>query len=149
MIAERQVADNSPLEVRVIDFVTTQGECVMRDWDASEGPRDWKVYVEFWALLVALLIGFGAMLVQAAPALAHSGGLAADGCHNDRQNGGRHCHRGPNAGAASQPQTLRGSGAVYYPNCTAARNAGAAPVRRGDPGYASHLDRDGDGVGCE
>ncbi|MFD9031623.1 excalibur calcium-binding domain-containing protein [Streptomyces sp. NPDC059567] len=39
--------------------------------------------------------------------------------------------------------------AVYYRNCDAARAAGAAPVRRGDPGYASHLDRDGDGVGCE
>ncbi|MGW1802893.1 excalibur calcium-binding domain-containing protein [Streptomyces sp. NPDC001984] len=26
---------------------------------------------------------------------------------------------------------------------------GAAPVYRGDPGYAAHLDRDGDGVGCE
>ena len=38
---------------------------------------------------------------------------------------------------------------VYYKNCDAARAAGAAPVRRGDPGYASHLDRDGDGVGCE
>jgi micrococcal nuclease len=38
---------------------------------------------------------------------------------------------------------------VYYQNCTAARDAGAAPVRRGDPGYASHLDRDNDGIGCE
>ncbi|GEK58338.1 hypothetical protein CHL76_09215 [Marinococcus halophilus] len=38
---------------------------------------------------------------------------------------------------------------VYYDNCGAARNAGAAPVREGDPGYGSHLDRDGDGVGCE
>ena len=38
---------------------------------------------------------------------------------------------------------------VYYENCTAARNAGAAPVYRGEPGYGSHLDRDGDGVGCE
>lgn len=38
---------------------------------------------------------------------------------------------------------------VYYKNCTAARDAGAAPVYRGDPGYASHLDRDDDGVGCE
>jgi hypothetical protein len=36
-----------------------------------------------------------------------------------------------------------------FRNCTAARAAGAAPVRRGDPGYGSHLDRDGDGVGCE
>lgn len=38
---------------------------------------------------------------------------------------------------------------VSYANCTEARNAGAAPVRRGDPGYSSRLDRDGDGVGCE
>ncbi len=36
-----------------------------------------------------------------------------------------------------------------YANCSAARNAGAAPVRVGDPGYGRHLDRDGDGVGCE
>ncbi|MCQ1957024.1 excalibur calcium-binding domain-containing protein [Arthrobacter sp. zg-Y826] len=38
---------------------------------------------------------------------------------------------------------------VYYPNCTAARNAGGAPVYAGGPGYGTHLDRDGDGVGCE
>jgi hypothetical protein len=38
---------------------------------------------------------------------------------------------------------------VHYENCSAARAAGAAPVRVGDPGYASHLDRDDDGVGCE
>lgn len=81
-------------------------------------------------------------------AAAHPGGLAADGCHNDRKNGGRHCHRGPGADRSTQPQRASG-GNVYYANCTAARNAGAAPVRRGDPGYARHLDRDGDGVGCE
>jgi beta-lactam-binding protein with PASTA domain len=39
--------------------------------------------------------------------------------------------------------------AAYYKNCTAARAAGAAPVYRGQAGYGSHLDRDGDGVGCE
>lgn len=38
---------------------------------------------------------------------------------------------------------------VYYANCSAARAAGAAPVRRGDPGYRAGLDRDGDGIGCE
>lgn len=38
---------------------------------------------------------------------------------------------------------------VYYANCSEARAAGAAPVRRGEPGYASHLDRDNDGVGCD
>lgn len=38
---------------------------------------------------------------------------------------------------------------TYYSNCSEARTAGAAPVHRGDPGYGSHLDRDGDGVACE
>ncbi|MCB1256589.1 MAG: DUF732 domain-containing protein [Microthrixaceae bacterium] len=37
----------------------------------------------------------------------------------------------------------------YYPNCAAARAAGAAPLHRGDPGYSSSLDRDGDGIACE
>ncbi|MEV1043782.1 excalibur calcium-binding domain-containing protein [Streptomyces sp. NPDC049916] len=38
---------------------------------------------------------------------------------------------------------------VSYENCDAVRAAGAAPIRSGDPGYGRHLDRDGDGVGCE
>ncbi|MFD6244676.1 excalibur calcium-binding domain-containing protein [Streptomyces roseolus] len=37
----------------------------------------------------------------------------------------------------------------HYANCTAVRAAGADPIRRGDPGYGSHLDRDGDGIACE
>ncbi|MGH3975633.1 MAG: excalibur calcium-binding domain-containing protein [Pseudonocardiaceae bacterium] len=40
-------------------------------------------------------------------------------------------------------------GSVYYKNCSAARAAGAAPLYAGEPGYAAHLDRDGDGVACE
>ncbi len=36
-----------------------------------------------------------------------------------------------------------------FRNCSEARAAGAAPVRRGDPGYGPHLDRDNDGIGCE
>lgn len=39
--------------------------------------------------------------------------------------------------------------AAHYPNCTAARAAGAAPLLRGQPGYRAALDRDGDGVACE
>ena len=48
---------------------------------------------------------------------------------------------GPGSGAAAW--------SAPYVNCDAARAAGAAPVHRGDPGYASHLDRDGDGTGCD
>ena len=36
-----------------------------------------------------------------------------------------------------------------FPNCAAARAAGAAPVYIGQPGYGPHLDRDRDGIGCE
>ncbi|NCP15311.1 MAG: excalibur calcium-binding domain-containing protein [Sphingomonadales bacterium] len=36
-----------------------------------------------------------------------------------------------------------------YPNCAAARAAGAAPLYRGQPGYGRHLDRDNDGKACE
>jgi hypothetical protein len=95
-----------------------------------------------------MLLTLLALSSGTAPALAHGGGLAADGCHMDRKTGERHCHRPQGRNQAPQPQRLTG-GPVYYPNCTAARNAGAAPVRRGQPGYGTHLDRDGDGVGCE
>lgn len=40
-------------------------------------------------------------------------------------------------------------GSAYYRSCAAARAAGVAPLHRGDPGYRSGLDRDGDGIACE
>jgi len=40
-------------------------------------------------------------------------------------------------------------GPAYYPNCAAVRAAGAAPLYRGQPGYRTGLDGDGDGVACE
>ena len=51
------------------------------------------------------------------------------------------------SGSSSEESTA--STSAYYKNCTAARDAGAAPVSKGDPGYGTHLDRDGDGIGCE
>lgn len=38
---------------------------------------------------------------------------------------------------------------VYYPNCDAARAAGAAPIYRGSPGYRDGMDGDSDGIACE
>jgi len=81
--------------------------------------------------------------------MAHPGGLNAEGCHNNRKTGGYHCHRGGGSSSASSRRVYRAfssGSAASYRNCSAARAAGAAPVRRGDPGYAPHLDRDGDGV---
>lgn len=50
---------------------------------------------------------------------------------------------------APEPAPVPKEGSAYYPNCKAARAAGAAPLYRGDPGYRSELDRDGDGIACE
>jgi len=95
------------------------------------------------------------VLALASPsAQGHSGGTNAQGCHNQRSNGTYHCHgnKAPSSQSAP-PAALYGTQPARnqraYANCTEARNAGAAPVRRGDPGYGSHLDRDNDGVGCE
>lgn len=51
--------------------------------------------------------------------------------------------------APAPQEDSSGGGGVSYKNCAEARAAGAAPLHRGDPGYAKKLDRDGDGVACE
>ncbi|WP_308368769.1 excalibur calcium-binding domain-containing protein [Streptomyces sp. ISL-36] len=79
------------------------------------------------------------------------------GSHLDRDGDGVGCEpysggssgSGGSGGSATGGSTSGGGDSTYYKNCSAARAAGAAPVHRGDPGYGSHLDRDGDGVGCE
>ena len=38
---------------------------------------------------------------------------------------------------------------IYFARCADARAAGYAPMHLNEPGYSSHLDRDGDGVACE
>jgi len=75
-----------------------------------------------------------------------------NGCdtRNDILRRDLHSRRLKNA-ARSWPAPVRPppAASTYYANCTAVRAAGAAPIHRGDPGYASKLDRDGDGIGCE
>ncbi|GAA2087920.1 GmrSD restriction endonuclease domain-containing protein [Brevibacterium salitolerans] len=76
-------------------------------------------------------------------------GSSSSGPSSPGSSGSGGSHTG---GAGSAPDSGGGaSGAASGPfeNCDAARAAGAAPVHAGDPGYGRHLDRDGDGVGCE
>lgn len=81
---------------------------------------------------------------------AHGGGLDKNGCHHNRKTGDYHCHNGSSPPRAQQIQQLIPTKSNRpFANCAEARAAGAAPVRRGDPGYGAHLDRDNDGVGCE
>lgn len=50
------------------------------------------------------------------------------------------------AGASSPPDPVT---AVAYSNCAEVEAAGKAPLHKGDPGYSSKLDRDGDGTACD
>lgn len=123
-----------------------EGRATFKQWRAGQGVR---------ALIIVLLV-----LALPAEALAHGGRLDRHGCHNDRRTGTYHCHRGAPA-ASDRTRASRSSlapvaaarsgvaGSAAFANCAAARAAGAAPVRRGDPGYGPHLDRDNDGIGCE
>nr|DAR94100.1 MAG TPA: Excalibur calcium-binding domain protein [Caudoviricetes sp.] len=38
---------------------------------------------------------------------------------------------------------------LNFSSCKEARAAGYSHMRRGEPGYAPHLDRDGDGIACD
>lgn len=86
-----------------------------------------KIYVIVIAVLAAM----------PSASNAHGGGLNAEGCHNDNQSDGYHCHRASAApratsAPAAAPRSSLSTLSTYYPNCAAARAAGAAPVRRGE-----------------
>ncbi|PVE20515.1 hypothetical protein DC522_31845 [Microvirga sp. KLBC 81] len=49
----------------------------------------------------------------------------------------------------SVPRVHRFGGSGSFRTCAQARAAGAAPIARGNPDYAPHLDADGDGIACE
>jgi hypothetical protein len=62
--------------------------------------------------LVLLALG----IIAGSEALAHGGGLNAQGCHNNRKTGDYHCHRAqqvsapaPNHLVANEPNTRRNS----------------------------------------
>jgi hypothetical protein len=41
------------------------------------------------------------------------------------------------------------SNSCYYPNCTAAHQAGEGDIPSNSPHYCNKQDRDGDGISCE
>ncbi|NJK59258.1 MAG: excalibur calcium-binding domain-containing protein [Oscillatoriales cyanobacterium SM2_1_8] len=110
----------------------------------------------FWTISF-LTLSFSTLVTIPFAAFAHGGLLNEDGCHTNRKIGDYHCHRGasPKPSQFSRQHLIpaqttpkqRAAGA--FSSCAEARAAGSAPVRRGDPGYGSHLDRDNDGIGCE
>ena len=74
---------------------------------------------------------------------------------DQQQSGEEQDQRQTASDAAGESQTQQetqqqnSDSGTYYRNCAAARAAGAAPLRQGQPGYRAALDRDKDGVACE
>jgi hypothetical protein len=106
--------------------------------------REGIVNIRTWILVLPLFVSIDAF--------GHGGGLDSKGCHTNRKTGDYHCHRAQTPPATTSNSLHSSSPAAEgraFKNCTEARAAGAAPVKRGDPGYGPHLDRDNDGIGCE
>jgi Excalibur calcium-binding domain len=130
--------------------------------------RPWQVWAVAGAVFV-LFAGLGAVTRTPAMTSAAVGPGLADALEHDA--GG--APAGPGAGAPAAPTGTRYPGvpyptrapaptgvptptptstastAAFFPDCLAAEAAGAAPIRRGRPGYRPALDRDGDGLACD
>ena len=50
---------------------------------------------------------------------------------------------------APEPAPVPAAPVVSYANCDEVKAAGKAPLAADQPGYASKLDRDGDGIACD
>lgn len=72
-------------------------------------------------------------------------GLVGVDCGVSQSRGSPNIKGPRNRGGAASSITTGWS----YRNCAEARRAGAAPLRRGKPGYGTHMDGDGDGIACE
>jgi hypothetical protein len=127
--------------------------------------RPWQVWASAGAVFVMFAV-LGAVTHESRPAAADGRGLA-DALEQGtgrtpsvpgvavRPNPGNPTvtiptYRIPQPSPSTTPTpTPSASTAVFYADCAAAEAAGAAPIRRGRPGYRTALDRDGDGVACD
>lgn len=50
---------------------------------------------------------------------------------------------------ATKKKSSGNSTTVKFKSCKAAKAAGYSDMKKGEPGYSSNLDRDGDGIACE
>jgi hypothetical protein len=79
-------------------------------------------------------------------------GDAGYGPHLDRDNDGVACEPVPQRTAQAQPLQAApqpSQPAVSFRSCAQARAAGRTLIRRGEPGYSRHLDRNNNGIACE
>lgn len=78
--------------------------------------------------LSGALTSVALILTCSSYALAHGGGLNAEGCHNNRSTGQYHCHRGSSSGSASSGSSSSSLGESYYNSQLAAHLGGRTEV---------------------
>ncbi|KLU09417.1 MULTISPECIES: DUF1524 domain-containing protein [unclassified Kocuria] len=137
---ERQALANDPLNLLAVDG-PTNGEKSASD-AAAWLPPDEAFHCPYVALQIAVKTRYE-LFVTAEEKAAMAQVLA--GCpEQDLPDGASAARAGASSPAPSAPVE------VYYPNCDAVREAGAAPLRADEPGYRPALDRGGEpGVACE
>ncbi|MGF0115107.1 GmrSD restriction endonuclease domain-containing protein [Promicromonospora sp. Marseille-Q5078] len=149
-VARRQLA-NDPLNLLAVDGPTNAGKS---DGDAATWlPPNKAFRCQYVARQVAVKRAYALWVTQA----EHDAiGRVLARCPDEPlPSGGAAPPVGGGDGAAtsdpatSDPAEAEPDAQEPFANCAEASAAGAAPVRRGDAGYSSRLDRDGDGVGCE
>ncbi|MGY1740762.1 MULTISPECIES: HNH endonuclease family protein [unclassified Blastococcus] len=124
---------NDPLNLLAVDGSLNQQK---GDGDAATWlPPNRDYRCTYVARQVAVKLAYG-LWMTAAERDAAAGVLAT--CPDEPLPGGR----GDDTVPADEAPTT-------YADCAAVRAAGAAPLRRGDPGWDDRFDGDGDGVGCE
>jgi hypothetical protein len=143
--ATREAFANDPLNLLPVDAGANRQK---GDGDAATWLPPAKGFrCRYVARQVAVKAKYG-LRVTAAEAAAIDRVLTA--CpHQPLPKGSRTPVRVPLGGPRGSAAKAGPHGRVPFASCAAAVAAGAAPVRRGDRGYAPHLDGDGDGVGCE
>jgi hypothetical protein len=114
------VRDGARKVGRAVGSVLARTPLSMKKWPDPDQAQELACKVRMELALVAIVLVFGIIVLVCAAfgttaVQAHSGGLAADGCHNDRKNGGRHCHRGGSSSRSptTQAQRLSRGGSPY------------------------------------
>jgi len=136
--ARRTAFANDPLNLLAVDYSANRQK---GDGDAATWlPANRGYRCSYVARQVAVKAGYGLWVTQAEhDAIAR----VLETCPGEPVPA-------PSAPApADVPAGTPTPAAGPFANCAAAREAGATPLHRGDPGWSDSMDGDGDGTACE
>ncbi|MGW6172314.1 GmrSD restriction endonuclease domain-containing protein [Arthrobacter sp. NPDC055138] len=151
---QREAFANDPLNLLAVDGPTNGAKS---DSDAATWlPPNKAFRCEYVALQTAVKAKYGLWMTKAERDAIMS--ILSTSCPDQPvpAGGGAAVPAAVAPAPAPKPATVKeapakapAGGNVFYQNCTAVKQAGAAPIKAGDPGWDTKFDRDGDGVGCE